>query len=240
MAKTFGASHLATGHYVRLQHGSDGTTLLRGLDHNKDQSYFLYGVPQEVLTHLICPLGELVKEESRIEAKRLGMPNWAKPDSQELCFVPDGDVRGFIERETGQSAAAGNIVDHEGKVLGRHAGIEGFTVGQRRGIGISQSEPRYVLKVLDDVNTIQVGPKSALLRDRLCARDVNWTQREPAGEFRGAVRIRYRHAPAEATITPTSDGFEVVFDDPQSAVAPGQAAVIYDGDAVVGGGIIEA
>ena len=240
LAKTFGASYLATGHYVRLSRNSCGTALLRGLDQNKDQSYFLYGVPQEVLSHLMCPLGELVKEESRLEAKRLGMPNWDKPDSQELCFVPDGDVSGFVERQTGQLATPGNIVDHDGQQLGTHSGIEGFTVGQRRGIGVSANEPRYVLHVLKESNEIQVGPRSALLRDSFQASSACWTQQRPNSAFRGDVRIRYRHEPAQATIVPSAHGFSVKFDMAQSAIAPGQAAVIYDGDRVVGGGIIEA
>lgn len=239
LAKTLGASYLATGHYVRLVHGPSSTSLLRGLDGNKDQSYFLYGVPQEVLSHLICPLGELIKDDSRQAGKRLGMPNWDKPDSQELCFVPDGDVRGFVQRETGTAEKIGDIVDTDGQVLGQHSGIEGFTVGQRRGLGVSGKQPRYVLRVLADSNVVEVGAKSELTNDGLTASRVDWTEGRPDGRFRATVRIRYRHQPVPAAVTPTEYGFAVEFDDPQLAVAPGQAAVIYDGDRVVGGGFID-
>ena len=239
LARRFGASFLATGHYVRLLRRAGSTALLRGVDQNKDQSYFLYGVPQQVLSHLLCPLGELSKDASREHARRLGLPNWNKPDSQELCFVPDGDLAGFIGRETGRRSPAGPIVDQAGAVLGEHQGIEAFTVGQRRGIGIAGREPRYVLRVLPESNAVEVGPWSALEQSTLTAGQVAWTEERPDVPFRAQVRIRYRHRPAAALITPTRHGFRAAFDAPQSAVAPGQAAVVYDGDRVLGGGVIE-
>lgn len=238
LAQSLGAQWLATGHYVRVSHDGSGADLFCGLDRGKDQSYFLYGVPQDVLAHLLCPLGTLVKDESRAHAQRLGLPNWNKPDSQELCFVPDGDISGFIERETGEAPQAGAIVDRAGQPLGEHGGIEGYTVGQRRGLGISAKEPQYVLRVLPNSSQVQVGPRDALLGKQLRARDGIWTRQVPAEPFAASVRIRYRHKPAPAWVTPLGTGFEVAFEEPQSAIAPGQAAVIYQGDRVVGGGVI--
>lgn len=239
IADTLGASHVATGHYARLRRDpAGGLHLLRGLDRGKDQSYFLFGVPQRVLGRMIFPLGELEKDQARDHGRRLGVHNWSKPDSQELCFVPDGDVRGFIGRQAGQGAGrAGPILDTSGQELGWHAGIEGFTVGQRRGIGISGPEPRYVLRVLPEQDTVVVGGAEELLGRELRAHDVSWVS-EPPQEFEGEVRIRYRHTPARAHIRRTPEGFHARFEQPQRAIAPGQAAVIYRGEEVAGGGYI--
>jgi len=228
LATRLGASHVATGHYARLARGADGAMrLLRGRDVDKDQSYFLFGVEPHVLERLVFPLGGMTKQEARAHAQRLGLPNWNKPDSQELCFVPDGDVRGFIGRQERTAAGTragtqGPVLDEAGRELGRHAGIEGFTVGQRRGVGIAGSEPRYVLRVVKEDNAVVLGPAASLLRER----------------FEATVRIRHRHTPAAALIAPSGDGFDVELRAPERAVAPGQAAVIYRGDEVVGGGFI--
>ena len=241
IADRLGARRIATGHYARIARDPSGAPqLLRGRDRNKDQSYFLFGLPPELLERLVFPLGELDKDQARLEAKRLGLPNWNKPDSQELCFVPDGNVAGFIRRESGDIPAGqgGNIIDAQGRALGTHGGIEGFTVGQRRGLGVPGPAPRYVLKVLPDTREVVVGDDAQLFGARLEAQGATWTARLDAQPLRAEVRIRYRHEPAAATVTPSAAGFSVQFDEPQRAIAPGQAAVVYRGDQVLGGGFI--
>lgn len=238
LADSFGATHIATGHYARIATDSHGRAqLLAGLDAAKDQSYFLFGVPQSLLARLLLPLGELVKEESRQHARRLGLPNWNKPDSQELCFVPDGDVAGFVAREQG-AEAGGFIVDESGERLGKHSGVSGFTVGQRRGLGIATGTPRYVLRIVRDTNEVVVGGDDRLFGSEFAADGVTWTAGHPTASFEGQVRVRYKHRAAPAQITPTARGFHVRFHEPQRALAPGQAAVVYDGARVVGGGTI--
>ncbi len=239
IAQTFGASHVATGHYARLEHDGGRAQLLAGRDAGKDQSYFLFGVPQTVLQRLVFPLGEMTKAETRQHAERLGLPNWNKPDSQELCFIPDGDVQGFVDRARPAERAAGPVLDESGAVLGQHGGVAGFTIGQRRGVRIPGSAPRYVLRVVPEENAVVVGPAEQLLRSRLSATQASWVVDPPAEPFEGEVRIRYRQKPAAARIWARSDAFDVEFAEPQRAVAPGQAAVVYRGAAVVGGGFIE-
>ncbi len=239
LAQSFGATALATGHYARIVPTADGSVdLLRGVDPGKDQSYFLYGVPQAVLRNLLLPLGELHKHDARLLAKEFGLPNWSKPDSQELCFVPDGDVRGFLRRHAPAAGAPGDIIDETGTVLGQHQGVEGFTVGQRRGIGIPGPTPRYVLRVIHDSRQVVVGSAKALARAALEAQSVVWTSSRPERGFTGQVRIRSHHTAAEAWVTPTEAGFSAEFVTPQIAVAPGQAAVVYTGERVIGGGFI--
>lgn len=245
LAAGFGAQRLATGHYARVaDDGRGGVQLLRGIDADKDQSYFLFGVPQQVLRNLLLPLGELRKPQARELARRHGLSNWNKPDSQELCFVPDGDVRGFVARHAGASGSgiavgqAGEVVDESGRVLGTHAGIEGFTIGQRRGVGVAGPSPRYVLKVIAERRHVVVGPAERLAQTELHAESVAWTCARPSEVFAADVRIRSRHLPAAAEITPTETGFRARFAQPQHAIAPGQAAVIYLQDRVVGGGYI--
>jgi tRNA-specific 2-thiouridylase len=237
IADSFGCEGIATGHYARVRLSGGEVELLRGRDLEKDQSYFLFGVPSRVLSRLVLPLGEMCKPEARAHAERLGLPNWAKPDSQELCFVPDGDVRGFVTRH-GEAPVEGDVVDEAGAVLGRHRGVAGFTIGQRRGLGIAGKEPRYVLRVMPETHSVVIGPAEKLLSRELRADGVTWTTRAPNGPFEAQVRIRSRHTPAPARITPTAAGFSAQFDAPQSAIAPGQAAVIYQEDRVIGGGYI--
>jgi tRNA-specific 2-thiouridylase len=233
-----GASHVATGHYARLTTSPIGVQLLRGKDHHKDQSYFLFGVPQRVLGRFLFPLGDLVKDQSRAHARRLGLPNADKPDSQELCFVPDGNVRDFVVRERGASVG-GPVKDEEGQVLGKHDGIAGFTVGQRKGLGLGGGAPtRYVLRIVPDTNEVVVGDKTRLYSQTLRVTQASWLRSPRSESFRGQVRIRYRHEPAPATIVPEFGGFRVEFDAAQRAATPGQAAVVYDGEQVVAGGFI--
>ncbi len=239
LARTLGASRIATGHYARLERTPGGRMrLLRGADAHKDQSYFLFGLSQALLQRLVFPLGALTKAQAREQARRFGLPNWDKPDSQELCFVPDRDVRGFIARQRPHAARPGPIMSAGGELLGHHSGIEGFTVGQRRGIGVSGARPHYVLEVIPERDAVVVGPAEALERPGLAASRATWLDAVPAGPFDAEVRIRYRHQAAAARVTPTAGGFEARFAQPQRAIAPGQAAVIYQGESVVGGGFI--
>jgi len=239
VAQSYGAQHVATGHYARVRAGADGNVeLLRGRDESKDQSYFLFGVGQEVLRHMVFPLGELDKTEARERARELGLPNWNKPDSQELCFVPDQDVRGFVARTSGHAAEGGEIIDTQGQVLGKHDGITGFTIGQRRGLRVAGKEPKYVLKIIEDTRQVVIGSASELQTSELEAESVIWTSATPSESFPAQLRIRSRHRASPCVITPTKRGFSARFDQPESAVAPGQAAVIYTGEQVVGGGYI--
>jgi len=238
VARRFGASLVATGHYARLERSRDGQVrLLRGRDLDKDQSYFLFGLPQSTLSRLIFPLGELTKPEVREAGRRLGVPNWDKPDSQELCFVPDGRVGDFIEGQ-GATPTPGNLVTPDGEVLGRHEGIGNFTRGQRRGLGLGGGGTRYVLRIVPDTAEVVVGGESNLYDGGLTAADAHWVTGRPASSFEGLVQIRYRHRGARADIIPNDEGFDVRFAEPQRAITPGQAAVVYRGDEVIGGGFI--
>lgn len=238
VAKRFDASHIATGHYARLQRADDGRLrLLRGRDENKDQSYFLFGLPQATLERLVFPLGDLMKSEVREAGRRLGVPNADKPESQELCFVPDGRVGDFIERQ-GIPAAPGAIVDADGAVLGAHEGIANFTRGQRRGLGLGGGSARYVLRIVPQSDEVVVGHESELYEAELTAADAHWVAEKPPQAFEGEVRIRYRHRGARAEIIPSGNAFDVRFAEPQRAITPGQAAVVYRGDEVIGGGFI--
>ncbi len=244
LADSFGCDRIATGHYARIERDpeSGAPVLMRGRDASKDQSYFLYGVPSSILARMVFPLGELVKDRTREEGRRLGVPNWDKKDSQELCFVPDGDIGGFIERETSRVGKSGRIVDDSGHEIATHEGIHRFTIGQRRGLGLtgpaSDGKPRYVLKIIGDTGDVVVGGEERLLRFELDARDAAWVGEIPSGSFEADVQIRHRHPAAKATVEPESTGFRVRFETPQRAIAPGQAAVIYVGPRVVGGGTI--
>jgi tRNA-specific 2-thiouridylase len=238
LADSFGCERIATGHYARIERGADGSVkLLRGHDRNKDQSYFLYGVAPHVLSRLMFPLGALNKEETRREGIRLGVPNADKPDSQELCFVPDGDIGGFVERER-QVRERGEIVDAEGGVVGEHRGIYRYTVGQRRGLNLGGGPARYVLRVLPSERRVVVGDEAALFSEQLEAHSAAWCSAIPREPFEAEVRVRYRHAGAKARIFPFERGFRAEFSAPQRAITPGQAAVVYAGDEVLGGGII--
>lgn len=248
-ARSLGAEAVATGHYARLSADPAGgpRRLLRARDAARDQSYFLFGLRQEQLAHVLFPLGELHKTEVRELARRFGLPVADKQDSQEICFVPDGDYARFLEaylREQGVDfqPTPGPILSRDGRVLGRHSGVHRFTVGQRRGLGVAVGEPLYVLATDPVTHRVIVGRDQELLCDRLTASEVNWIAGSaPAGPLRAQVKIRHKHEAAPATLLPTADPtrVEVRFDEPQRAVTPGQAAVFYDGEEVLGGGWIE-
>ena len=233
-----GAAALATGHYVQRIETGGRAELHAGVDAQKDQSYFLFGVPDRVLRKMIFPLGGMRKPEARAHGRRLGVPNADKPDSVELCFVPDGDVGKFVQSQ-GRERRPGKLVDGAGAVLGTHSGVEAFTLGQRRGLGIGGGgSAKFVLKIVPDSAEVVLGDEADLFRENLEARDAQWVHAAPKQAFCGKVRIRYRHEPADATIAPTDQGFRVHFSEPQRAGTPGQAAVIYRGDEVLGGGFI--
>ncbi len=241
--RSFGAARVATGHYARKDAlGANGRLRLRkGRDTRKDQSYFLFGITAEQLGQALFPVGDLDKAEVRRIARERGLPTAEKAESQEICFVPDDDYAGFVEKQAPEASRPGPIVDESGRELGQHAGVHRFTIGQRRGLGLASARPRYVLAVRPDTATVVVGDEEALLSDELAVRDVNWLSvAEPENELRASVRIRYRHAEAAATIRPGGGGRVTVhFDRPQRAVTPGQAAVFYSGDVCLGGGWID-
>lgn len=238
-----GADHLATGHYARVEHRADGSfALRRAVDETKDQSYALALIPYAALSRVRFPLGSLRKSDVRAEADRLGLVVWDKPESQDLCFVPDRDYAGFMTRNLGETrgTASGDFVDAGGARLGTHRGVIHYTVGQRRGLGLAAPEPLYVLEVDAPRNRVVVGPKRALESPGLVTAPVNWLvpSPPPAGTH-AAVKIRYHAAPAPAVLHPGADGaVEVRFREPQAAVTPGQLAVFYDGDRVLGGASI--
>ncbi len=237
-----GSEALATGHYARVAREPDGEwALLRAADPSKDQSYALALVPYATLPRVIFPLGDLVKDEVRSHGRRLDLTLWDKPESQDLCFVPDGDYAGFAERRLGESRglAAGPFVDGAGREVGRHRGIFHYTVGQRRGLGIAAAEPLYVIAIHPEENAVRVGPRAALAAAGLETASFNWLcAAPPAPGTRVEAKIRSRHEPAPATIEAAADRVRLRFDEPQAAVTPGQLAVLYRGDRVLGGGPI--
>jgi len=249
LASGVGASRIATGHYARVSFDeSTGRYQLRkGVDSSKDQTYFLFGLTQPQLARAEFPLGELTKPQVRELARELGLPVAEKPDSQEICFVPNGDYAAFIDayfRESGVATETtrGEILDTSGRVLGEHSGVHHFTVGQRRGIGIAAREPLYVIATEPASQRVIVGSNDDLLRASLHATNVNWISiAPPAAPLRSEVKIRNKHVAAPATISPSPDPSRIAihFDQPQRAVTPGQAAVFYDGDLVLGGAWIE-
>lgn len=240
-AQGFDAEAVATGHYAQVD--ADPSTglfrLKRGVDRAKDQSYFLFTLTQPQLARARFPVGALDKPSVREEARRLGLSVAEKHDSQEICFVAAGEHADFVAKRA--SLEAGEIRDADGHVLGRHGGIHRFTIGQRKGLGIAAGIPLYVVDIDADTSTVTVGPRAALERTSLTASRVNWMSgRTPAGPLRAAAQIRYRHAEAAATITPIDDArARVAFDEPQSAITPGQAVVFYAADVVLGGGWID-
>ena len=258
LAVSLGCEKVATGHYARVEYDpvAKRYRLLRGLNQQKDQSYFLWELTQDQLSRSLFPLGEMSKPEARDAARRNQLAVAEKEESQEICFVPDGNYSGFIDRylEIGQISpigpitderkvqppAAGEIVDKNGTVIGHHTGIHRYTVGQRRGIGIANERPLYVLSIDAANQRVVVGPSEELLSREFTAAGVNWISGdEPAKPIRAKVRVRYRHIEAPATITALgAHRVRVVFDEPQRAITPGQAAVFYNDDEVIGGGWI--
>jgi tRNA-specific 2-thiouridylase len=248
MAAGVGAERIATGHYARIRHDerSGRWQLLRAADASKDQTYFLWGLTQEQLSKTLFPLGDLIKTEVREKARELGVPIHDKPDSQEICFVPNGDYAAFIDayfREQGveRGETIGEVVTNEGRVIARHEGVHRFTVGQRKGLGVAVGEPLYVIATEPATRRVVVGSNQELLRAEFTVREANWISIvEPAHAVRAEVRIRNKHMPAAATVTCLAESLaRVQFDEPQRAVTPGQAAVFYSGELVLGGGWIE-
>ncbi len=241
-ALTLGCDYVVTGHYARIvQDEKTGRFLLyKALDKAKDQSYFLACLNQKQLAHALFPLGELTKEQVRQIAQQQNFVNARKRDSQDICFVPDGDYVAFMRRYTGKEYPAGDYLDLRGKVVGRHSGAVSYTIGQRKGLGIALGEPVYVCRKDMDANTVTVGPDDALYSTTLLADNWNWVAFPALTEpIRVSARIRYRHTEQPATVYPEENGIaRVVFDEPQRAITAGQAVVLYDGDLVVGSGTI--
>ena len=242
-SRGFGAEVVATGHYARVDtnSGTGRRVLRRGLDAGKDQSYFLFSLTQGQLAQASFPIGDLSKTAVRDIARSLDLAVADKPDSQEICFVPGGDYAAFVERHTGNRDGGGMIVNQRGDVLGGHAGVHRFTVGQRKGLGIAASEPLYVLQLRAADKTVVVGPRPELERTSLTASQVNWISgKPPEGPLRMTAQIRHRHQPAPGHVLSLGDTRAAVeFDAPVSAVTPGQAVVFYDEDVVLGGGWID-
>ncbi len=241
-ASELNCQYVATGHYARIRRDNNtGRFLLyKATDPAKDQSYFLYMLNQEQLSHILFPLGELSKEQARQIAADAGLINARKRDSQDICFIPDGDYASFIRRYTGKHYPTGDFLDLFGKKVGTHNGYIDYTLGQRKGLGLAMGEPVYVCAKNKDNNTVTVGPNDALLSNALLANDWNWI---PFPQLEQPLRVfakaRSRHTPQQATVYPESNGYcKVVFDQPQRALTPGQAVVLYDGDMVIGGGTI--
>jgi tRNA-uridine 2-sulfurtransferase len=264
-ADSVGAEFVATGHYARVMAASKGTApfspttdagcprksgqspnggkdfaLCRGLDHTKDQSYVLFGIPRNVLGRLLFPVGEHHKTEIRRIAERLGLSVAAKRDSQEICFVPDRDHARFVREHRGHIDTSGDIVTTDGTVVGRHAGIEHFTVGQRKGLGVAHTERRFVVRIEPESRRVVIGSRTDLEQRQFVADSANWLMETPREAFTCRVKIRYRSPGLDARIVPLSDDrFRVELNEPCQGLAPGQAAVCYDGDRVLGGGWIE-
>src|SRR5580700_3939290 len=249
MAEGVGAERIATGHYARISWSPDSGRweMRRSADRAKDQTYFLFGLTQPQLSRTLFPLGGFEKTQVRELARELGIPTAEKPDSQEICFVPNGDYAAFIdayfeEQGIAPSETRGELVTADGRVVGEHSGVHHFTVGQRRGLGIAAGEPLYVIATQPATRRVVVGRNDALLRATMTVKEVNWISiASPAAPVRAEIKIRNKHAAATATITPATDParVEVHFDEPQRAVTPGQGAVFYSGELVLGGGWIE-
>lgn len=239
-AGELGAGHVATGHYAQVCREGGRWLLKKGLDEDKDQSYFLYTLTQDQLSRLLLPLGGLRKAQVRELAEEAGFANAQRRESQDICFVPDGDYAAFIRRHTGQDPAPGDFVGTAGQIYGRHKGIIHYTVGQRKGLGLSFPQPMYVCDIRARENQVVLGESGELFSRRLTARDLNLIAVERIDRaLRVRARIRYRHREQDATVVQTgADEMVVEFDQPQRAVTRGQAVVLYDGDVVIGGGTI--
>ncbi len=239
LAEAWGAQAVATGHYARVEDGK----LLRSKDEEKDQTYFLYGLSAREISRALFPVGNLKKEQVREKARKLGLKTADKKESQELCFIPNKDYKGFLaQRQEGKDLTNRNgpIKDIKGNELGRHNGLAAYTVGQRKGLGLpGGSAPQYVIRLETDSNTVVVGGEEEAVSVGLSAEAASWTGGVPSAPFRAEVRVRHRHPPAPAMVEPAGPrAFRVRFDEPQRAVAPGQSAVLYRGEEVLGGGTI--
>ncbi|MCK4660169.1 MAG: tRNA 2-thiouridine(34) synthase MnmA [Phycisphaerae bacterium] len=239
-ANAIGADYVATGHYARVGQRGGQPVLMKAVDDGKDQSYVLFGIDRAVLPRVRFPLGEMTKEQVRQAALDRGLPVHDKPGSVEICFVPDQDYARLVRRRRPESFVPGDVVDTEGNLLGRHNGLPRYTIGQRRGLGIATGRPVYVIRLDVETNTVVLGERQALLQKSLIAEKVKLLVDAPHKPFRVQAKIRYLHKAAPATATFLDHArVQVEFDEPQPAITPGQACVLYDGDVVVGGGWIQ-
>jgi len=240
IAKENGCDYIVTGHYARIEEKDGRFLLKKAVDETKDQSYFLYTLSQHQLKHSLFPLGEMTKEEARKLAEENGFTNACKRDSQDICFVPDGEYVNIIEHLSGKKYPEGNFISLDGNVLGTHKGIIRYTVGQRKGLGIALSKPAYVVEKNVIENAVILGDNEDLFKDTLKTENFNWIMfSAPKEPVRAMVKIRYNHKAQWATVIPLENGgVKIKFDEPQRAIAKGQSAVAYDGDYVIGGGII--
>ncbi|MCK4532187.1 tRNA 2-thiouridine(34) synthase MnmA [bacterium] len=241
-AKELNADYLATGHYAQIEYDQKRKEFLlkRGTDLTKDQSYVLYGLKQRQLKHILLPLGGFSKKKIKQKAQELNLAVDIKSESQEICFIPDNDYRNFIKRQGLKRVNPGNILNKQGKVIGKHQGIMFYTIGQRKGIGIADKHPLYVIKIDKEGNTVTVGKQKDVYQDELIADNINWISKNKLKlPFKAQVKIRYRHSPSPATIMLLDKGnLKIKFDRPQWAITPGQAVVFYQKDTVLGGGRI--
>jgi tRNA-specific 2-thiouridylase len=239
--KQVGADFVATGHYARIAQAPDGSPrIARAVDGTKDQSYVLFGLKSELLKSVLFPVGGLPKTEIRAIARSRGLPVHDKPDSQEICFVPSDDYLAFVRERRPGLDTSGTILDEQGNVLGQHSGIEAFTIGQRRGLGIALGEPRYVVQIEPSLKTVTVGRRESLEKQGLEASRFNWQGPEPEAPLPCLAQIRAQHKPVRARVEPRPEGrARVVFDEPVSAVTPGQVVTVYQEELVLGGGWID-
>ena len=238
-AEVLGCDFVVTGHYARIEKAGDEYVLKKALDESKDQSYVLYGLTQEKLAHTMFPLGEMTKKETRELAEKHGFRNAEKPDSQDICFVPNGDYAAVVEKLTGNKPEPGDFVDKDGNTLGTHEGIINYTIGQRRGLGLAMGHPVFVCGICPECNQVVIGENDDLMSTVCSAKDFNWISgHAPDGPIRASAKTRYRMKEQPGTAYPEGDGVRFEFDEPVRAITPGQSLVIYDGDIVLGGGEI--
>ena len=244
-AQAVGADYVASGHYARIgvDPASNGRALLRGLDHRKDQSYVLFGMTRNALEHTLLPIGEYEKPAVRAMAQELKLPVYNKPDSQEICFVPDQDYAALVKRRTPEAVRSGELVDSAGTIIGAHPGHQHFTIGQRRGLKLAMGHPVYVTEIDAKTNRVTLAQREELMKTALIANQLNWLTSRPINvgdSFPCSAKIRYNHTPqpARATLL-AADDLRIEFEQPQSAITPGQAVVVYDNDILLGGGWIE-
>lgn len=242
-AKSLGMNYFATGHYAinKFDQESKKFLLKRGADRSKDQSYFLYRLNQDILPYVLFPLGKLKKSQSRELAKKYGFSNYKKEESQEICFIRDNNYRKFLTQNIQDTIKPGKFIDKEGKILGEHQGIPFYTIGQRKGLGVSLNKPRYVIEINSHQNTITLGDDKDLYKDKLLVKDLNFIPSDKISHsIKVEVKIRYNSKKFSAIISSYGkDKVLINFDEPQRAITPGQSAVFYQGDIVIGGGIIE-
>ena len=238
--RALGCEQIASGHYVRIEHTEGRSKLLRGLDQTKDQSYFLWGLPAGLLPQLLFPVGELTKNKVRAHAQDLGLATADKPESQEICFVPTGDYRDLLRKqlESHPALEPGQIVRRDGQVVGGHTGYAGFTVGQRKGLGGGFKEPMFVLEILPDAREVVVGTQDELYQDTVVVEELNWLATPPHIGTDILVQLRYRAVPTLARVKALDDKLVLALSEPRAAVTPGQSAVIFEGDRMIGGGRI--